>query len=104
MSEELSPRDVLIGALTQTIAPRLFSLSGDKPEEMGFPIYDTKEEVEDHLARQFNPVAYWTEKAREIATSLVNIMEAGGINPATFDYDKAVDVARRERPDLDEAA
>jgi hypothetical protein len=100
----MTNREILIEALTQTIAPRLFKLSGDKPDEMGFPIYDTPEEVDDHLSRQFDPVAYWSNKAREIATSLVNIVEAGGVDTSEFAYNKAVDAARKERPDLDEAA
>jgi hypothetical protein len=97
-------RGVLIATLTQTIAPRLFSLSGDKPEEMGFPTGNSKEHFEERLARQFDPVTYWTEQARVIATSLVNIIEAGGVDVASFDYDKALDVIRSERPDLDEVA
>lgn len=99
---DLMKREVLVEAITQNIAPRLFKLSGDNPAEMGFPIGDSKEDFEDRLARQFDPVTYWTEKAREIANSLVNIMEAGRIDFSPFDYDAAVDVAFRERPDLHE--
>lgn len=71
-------KEYLIRAITQMLAPKLFVLCGDKPEEMGFPIYYTEAEVEDHLARQFDPVSYWTAKAEEIATAIVDVIYAGG--------------------------
>jgi hypothetical protein len=85
----MEKRELLIGAITQMLAPRLFVLCGDKPEEMGFPIYDTKEEVDDHLARQFDPVTYWTDKAREIAAAIVDTIDHGGTGDE-FDGDRLI--------------
>lgn len=75
----MAPREMVIELLAQTIAPRLYQLCGTKSEEMGFPIYDTKEEVENHLQQQFDPVAYWLAKAREISETLLTVVEAGGM-------------------------
>lgn len=86
--------------LAQTLAPRLFALFGTKPQEMGFPIYDTKEEVEAHLARLFDPVAYWTDRAREMAQSTLRILVAGGVSLDTIDLQAAIDASARERPDI----
>ncbi len=72
-------RDEVIELLAQTVAPKLYQLFGQNPEDMGFPIYDTKEEVEIHLARQFDPVNYWLDQARSIAETFVSITETGGV-------------------------
>src|SRR5438045_719985 len=97
----MTPREQTIELLAQTIAPRLYQLCGRKPEEMGFPIYDTKQEVMDHLQQQFNPVEYWLAKGREISEAVVSIIEATGIK---FQDESAVDAMLKEsakhRPDI----
>ena len=95
-------REILIDAITQTLAPKLFELCGTPPEEMGFPIYNTKEEVEGHLQQQFSPVEYWSEKAANFATGLVDALEAGGLAVADFDYDAAVSCFAKMRTDFQE--
>lgn len=96
----MNNREKLIELLAQTIAPRLFKLFGKPPEEMGFPIYDTKGEVEEHLQRQFNPVEYWTDRAREIAVSTLTIMEAGGLTLPELNVQAMLDASAKERPDV----
>lgn len=98
----MDAREMLIELLAQTIAPRLYQLCGQKSEEMGFPIYDTKEEVDDHLERQFNPVGYWLTKAREIADGVIRIAEAGGVKTEDLNLDAMIAAAARERPDVTE--
>lgn len=92
--------ETLEAAIAQTLAPALFRLCGKDPKEMGFPIYDTPEEVEDHLAQQFDTVAYWTEKATDLAKGLVAAIQAGGVDVGCFDYDTAAPALRAMRSDL----
>lgn len=101
---EMSNREITIELLAQTLAPRLFKLFGKPPEEMGFPIYDTKEEVDEHLERQFNPIDYWTARGREIAVSIFKIIEAGGAALPELDIDAMCEAAASERPDIPKAA
>lgn len=97
----MTPRETLIAALAQTLAPKLFEISGDRPEEMGFPIEDSKEAFDIRMERQFSPVEYWTNEATRIATAIVDIIEAGGVSVELFDFEKAVPTIRKNRPDLD---
>jgi hypothetical protein len=96
----MTKREGLIELIAQTLAPRLYQLCGESPEEMGFPIYDTKREVEEHLARQFDPVNYWLERGREMGASIVNIIEAGGGVLNAADLDAMCKAAAKERPDM----
>jgi hypothetical protein len=96
----MTNREAFVAAFAQTLAPKLFALCGRKPEEMGFPIYDTEAEVNDHLEQQFSPVEYWTNKATQIAEGLATAFEAGGVDLSVFDYDAAVEAFRALRDDL----
>ncbi len=78
-------REFLVAALTQMIAPRLFVLSGDSPAEMGFPFADDREALDERLERQFNPVDFWTGKAREFAEGVVDVMYRGSEVPPPCD-------------------
>ena len=85
--------------LAQTLAPRLFKMFGVPPEEMGFPIYDTKEEVADHLEKQFSPVEYWTDRGREMAASILRILAAGGATIPAENFQAMIDAAIKECQD-----
>lgn len=98
----MTNRETFVAALAQALAPTLYDIA-DKPEDMGFPIYDTKEEVEDHLARQFDPASYWTARAAEIAEGLAGAFEAGSVDLSTFDYDKSVAAFMALRSDIEDA-
>lgn len=95
----MNKREMTIELLAQTLAPRLFKFFGTPPEEMGFPIYDTPEEVEDHLAKQFDPISYWTDRGREIVVSIFNILEVGGAVILELDIAAMCKAALLERPD-----
>ncbi len=84
----------------QTLAPRLFDLFGTPPEEMGFPIGDSKEHLNELLEKQFNPVEYWTEEGRKIGRSVLNILQAGGVDIQGSDIDAMLKAAMKERPDV----
>lgn len=96
----MTNEELTIELLAQTLAPKLFNLFGTPPEEMGFPIYDSKEEVAVHLKRQFEPVEYWTEEGRKIAMSVFNIVKAGGLTFPDLDIDVMCKAAAKERPDM----
>lgn len=98
----MTNRKNMIELIAQTLAPRLYKLYGQRPEEMGFPIYETQEEVDEHLARQFDPVEYWLGKGREIGSSIIAIMEAGGTTFENVDFDAMCKAAAKERPDVNE--
>lgn len=93
-------RDEVVEALAQTIAPRLYQLCGRKPEEMGFPFGDTKEEVEALLEQQFDPVGYWLKKARELAEISVSLIEAGGLTLSEVSIDAMLKAAGQYRADV----
>jgi hypothetical protein len=81
----MNNKQMLIATLTQMIAPRLFVLSGDNPEEMGFPFADDENALKEKVVRQFDPVAFWTEKATEIAEAIVDVIFTDTIIPETTD-------------------
>ena len=78
-------RELLIAAIAQMIAPRLFVLSGDIPDEMGFPFADDETSFNERVERQFSPVAFWTKKATEIATAVVDVLYPSGGEPEATD-------------------
>lgn len=94
-------RDFLVSALSQMIAPRLFVLSGDNPAEMGFPFADDEPAFKERLARQFDPISFWSAKAKEIAEAVVDTIESGG-KLDSFDVDaiikKSADYAQKWQP------
>ena len=96
----MTPKEQTIELIAQTLAPRLYQLCGEKPEEMGFPIYETKSEVDDHLERQFNPVEYWMGQARRMAESIIRIIDAGGGQLDNLNIDAMCKAATGERPDV----
>jgi hypothetical protein len=81
----MNNKQILVEVLAQMIAPRLFVLSGDNPAEMGFPFADDENALEERLARQFNPVSFWTEKATEIAEAIVDVIFTDTIIPEITD-------------------
>ena len=96
----MTNRELMIRALTQMIAPRLFVLSGDNPEDMGFPFADDEEAFEEWLKRQFDPVTFWTEKASEIAEAVVDVIYPEGDVPEVTDalIERSADFAEKWRP------
>lgn len=96
----MTNRETFVAMLAQTLAPKFFEISGDVPEEMGFPFGDSKEDFDERMERQFNPVDYWTAKATEYAEGLATIFEAGGVDLSSFDYDAAVSAMLAFRADL----
>lgn len=96
----MTSEEQVVELLAQTLAPNLFALFGVSPEEMGFPIYETQEEVETHLARQFSPVDYWLEEGRKIGRSVVAILTAGGADISALDIDAMLARSARERADF----
>lgn len=81
----MTDRELLVKALAQMIAPRLFVLSGDEPASMGFPFADDEKSFEERLSRQFDPITFWTEKATEIAEAVVDVIYADGDIPDITD-------------------
>lgn len=96
----MTKAEIFTAALAQTLAPILYNLCGRPPEEMGFPIYETKAQVENHLQQMFDPVAYWTDKAGEIAAGLTAVLQTGGVDLEDFDYQAALPAIAAMRPDL----
>ena len=85
----MTERDLTVASIAQMIAPRLFVLCGDRPDEMGFPFGDLKSDVEQRLERQFSPVQYWTKQAEEIAEAIVCVLEQSG-ELSQFDIDRLI--------------
>ncbi len=92
-------RERFVELIGQTLAPRLYDLFGTPPEEMGFPVGDSKADFEEQVERQFNPIEYWTARGREIGQAVLNILEAGGVSVADADVDAMCKAALKERPD-----
>ena len=97
----MTPQEGFVELIGQTLAPRLYELFGTPPEEMGFPIGESKEHFEKLLERQFSPVEYWTVRGREIGQSVWNILQAGGVSFDGADLDAMCKAAGKERPDVE---
>ena len=96
----MTNEEEIIEVLAQTLAPRLFELSGDNPAEMGFPIEDSKEAFEERLQRQFSPVEYWTKQARALAVIVVDLLHAGGASITDLSIEDMLKQAAQHRTDV----
>ena len=81
----MNKEELMVSVITQMLAPKLYTLSGDNPAEMGFPFADSKELFDERMARQFDTVAFWTEQAQEIATAIIDVIYHDGKPPTVTD-------------------